>query len=684
LDATKTQIESASDFDETPTGMQRRWELEISSAKKAMEDFQTDGDKVVDEFLGGTNKGAKRLNLFHADVVTKGAQLFGNLPKIRARRRFNDAKDETARVAGEALERMLGTDIERDEDGFQTSMDNALSDWLKPGLGQIRFRYVVETQVQEETPAQVESMPCETCRGMEADGCQMCGGTGSVTREIAPAVPAQEVKTFEDVETDYVYWKDFLWSPCRTWSEVRWVAYRVEMSRDALHERYDDTVSEGDEKEGERLINAIPLRAKDKEKRKQDEGVKDVWSRAEVWEIWDKDERRVIHFVEGFDRVLDVVADPLGLPNFFPSPRPLIANSTTTKLMPKANFFLVDDLYQEAHDLTRRIRTLVKAIKVAGIYDQANEGVQKLLEDATENKLIPVANWSSFVANGGLQGAVAFLPLSVTVEAVVQLVQQRNLIKRDIYEITGQSDIMRGQAAEKATATEQRIKARFGGTRIVAEQRELARFASEAQRIRGFIIAKHFDSATIIKRSNMENSPDAELLPQAVELLKQDIAEYRIEVDSESLSMTDFDAQQQEGIAIMQATAEFFKNFAPLITNPAIGVFVMELYQQFITQFRGANRFESIIDRGVQQLKKLAEQPPAPAMPPPPDPKLEVAKVQAGVAQVKAQAEMQKSGMDLQTKQAEFGMKMAEIRAKREDAALETQGNIIPIRPEEF
>jgi uncharacterized Zn finger protein (UPF0148 family) len=691
LDATDPKIESADDHDDTRSGLQARWDIEISAAKKNQEEFWTQGDSVIKEFLGEADKG-KRLNLFHADVVTKAAQLFGNQPKIRARRRFADASDEPGRVAGEAIERLLNTDVERSEDGFQTSLDNALSDWLKPGLGCVRFRYVVDTEMGEETPARVQSGPCPSCRGMlmpgEGESCPTCGGSGEVEQEIAPAVPAQETKTFEDVETDHVYWKDFLWSPCRTWSEVRWVAFRVEMSRDALHERYDLTAGEGDEKKGRHLVSAIPLKARETDKQDGSSAVKDVWSRAEVWEIWDKDEKEVVHFVEGFTGVLDVVEDPLGLPNFFPCPRPLMTNTTTTRLMPKAPYLIVEDLYQEAHQLTRRIAKLVEAIKVAGIYDRQNEGVQKLLEKSSENVLIPVDNWASFMEKGGIAGAMGFLPLEPTVAAVVQLIQQRNIIKRDLYEITGQSDIMRGQAAEKATATEQRIKARFGGTRIVADQKELARFASEGQRIRAHIIAKMFDPATIIQRSNMEKSPDAPFLPAAIELLKSNVAQYRIEVDAESLSMTDFDAQQQEGIAIMQATAEFFKNFAPLLTSPSVGVFILELYQQFITQFRGANRFETIIDRGIDQLKKAASAPPPPQAPPPPDPRMATEQVRAQTATIKAQADIQTSQMDVQgaaidleSKKVDFGTKMAEMRAAKEDALMMSGG---PVMPGEF
>jgi hypothetical protein len=197
------------------------------------------------------------------------------------------------------------------------------------------------------------------------------------------------------------------------------------MSRDALHARYDSTVDGGDVESGKRFIDTVPLRTKDEAKRNEDpSGIKDTWSRAEVWEIWDKETKQVIHMVEGFNRVLDVVEDPLELPNFFPSPKPLMSNVTTKNLIPKAGYLLAEDLYKEAHDLTRRIALLVKAIKVAGVYDRQNEGIQKLLDEAVENVLLPIDNWLSFMEKGGIGGAVNFMPLENIVAAVGQLVMQ--------------------------------------------------------------------------------------------------------------------------------------------------------------------------------------------------------------------------------------------------------------------
>ncbi|HEU4401510.1 MAG TPA: hypothetical protein VFT43_05340, partial [Candidatus Polarisedimenticolia bacterium] len=158
---------------------------------------------------------------------------------------------------------------------------------------------------------------------------------------------------------------------------------------------------------------------------------------------------------------------------------------------------------------------------------------------------------------------------------------------------------------------------------------------------------------------------------KAVDLIQSDLAQYRIDVDAESLAMTDFDAIQQDGIAIMQATGEFMAKMLPAVAgNPAMLQFVLELYQQMIAGFRGSERFESIIDRGIAQLKQAAAQPRPPA---PPDPKAEAEKVKAGAVQVKAQADVAKAQlgiaktqMDMQAEQASFGQRMAEITAKRD------------------
>lgn len=661
-------IESKTDFPSTPAGRQQYWTVEIGAAKDNVKDWWTDGDSVVKEYLGETTDSGKyRLNLFYADTTTRAANM-GGMPKVKARRRFSDSSDDVARVSADILERLLNSDIDREEDGYRKSLFRARSDWELAGLGVTRFRYVVEMEPTPEVPAQVDPMT-----GMET----------------APAVPAGERKTFEDVETDYVHWKDFLWSPCRTWTEVRWVAFRAEMTRDELIRRF-----------GEEKGKQVPLQKRAPASAEGvSEDVKDAWSRAEVWEVWDKSTRTRVMYSDGMSEVLEEVPDPISLPGFFPTPEPLCANLTTSKFLPRPYYFLAKSLYEEAHELTRRIRYLVKAIKAVGGYDASMPELGRMLDDAMENRLVPVERWSLVKEKGGLGNAVELLPIQGQIEAVVQLVAQRNLVKQDLYEITGQSDIMRGAASQGATATEQRIKARFGGSRIQAAQQEYARFASEGQRIRAGIITRMFDVETIVTRSNIlprqqqqapqpvmpgmppvppptSSGPSPELVIQAVELLKSDSAAYRVDVDSESLSMTDFDAIQQESIGFMTATSQFFQQWTPLMQagGPVVAKFALELYQEFASQLRGAERFEDIIDRAVTDMEKQAAMPKPP---PPPDPRLEAQKMKAQTDMVKAKVDVQKAGMDLQASTMEHQMRMREIGAETQQAAVENQGELL-------
>jgi hypothetical protein len=145
------RIESTQQYTDTPEGWARRWTVEITASKKALEKWRDPGgrgDKVIDRYLDerGTESTCKRLNLFHGDVQTKRALLYGNPPRVRCRRRHADADDDEARVSAEMLERILNTDIDRDGDGFVESLGLARDDRLLPGLGQVRSRYVVEWQ----------------------------------------------------------------------------------------------------------------------------------------------------------------------------------------------------------------------------------------------------------------------------------------------------------------------------------------------------------------------------------------------------------------------------------------------------------------------------------------------------------------------------------------------------------
>lgn len=466
--------------------------------------------------------------------------------------------------------------------------------------------------------------------------CPQCQGTGEV--EKAPAVPAGERKAFEDCETDWVYWKDFLWSPCRTWHERRWVAFKAEMTRDEMEARFGP------------IAKRVPLKQR-KPEGDDNDSVKDVWSRAEVWEIWSEQDRKVYWYVEGFHSILDAKPDPLGLEGFFPCPQPLISNPTTTKYIPKPDYVLVQDLYAEVDELTVRIRALVKSAKVVGIYDAASPDIKRLLDEACENELIPAQNWGALLQKGGLAASMQFLPLDQIVAAIGVLVTQRNNAIANLFQVTGRSDIMRGQAQNDATATEQRIKAGFASSRAQVDQDEFARFASDLSQLRAEVIAKHFDAETIIARSNVMNTadgknPDDPTLPiRAAEFLKSKLADYRIAVRPESISLPDLTQQKQEGVEFLGALGQFLQAIAPIAQQaPTALPFLLEMLKWAMARFRGASSVEGVLDRALAEAQK--PRPPAP-----PDPKILA-------QQEKAKADVQRAQLGIQATQAQTQAKV--------------------------
>ena len=173
--------------------------------------------------------------------------------------------------------------------------------------------------------------------------------------------------------------------------------------------------------------------------------------------------------------------------------------------------------YQDQADeldlLTARIDRLTRALKVAGVYAASEKAaLSQLLNDDTENKLIPVEDWAMFAQQkGGLEGLILWMPIKQIAETLIQLCDMRDRSKAMIYEITGIGDIIRGASQPMETATAQKLKASFATRRQQPEQRRVARVARDAIRLMAAVIAEHFSPETI---SQITGYPQLETVAQ--------------------------------------------------------------------------------------------------------------------------------------------------------------------------
>ncbi len=636
--------EKEEEYKDTPEEWARRWQMEFKAAQKELKKFQDAGDKVVKRFLDERDDRAKddtRLNLFTANVQQKRALLFGRTPQATVTRRHADADDDVARVAGEMLERILNTDIESDSDGYNPALENSLNDRMLPGLGIGKDRYCCEMKKTPSVPAKM---------GPDGD-------------ELAPEVPETEAKESENVEIDYVHWKDALWNAARVWSEVRWIAFQAQMSRKALIDRF-----------GEEIGKAVPLNAKKTAGNpdEMDTQRANPWAQANVWEIWDKESKQIFWYVDGYEKVLDMKPDTLGLESFFPCPRPMMANLSTGKLVPRSDFAIAQDVYNEIDMVSTRVTELERAIRVTGVYDPSAEGLREMV-DGGRNKLFPVTNFGMLAEKGGIRSVVDFMPLDQIIVALNSLREYRKELIDLLYQVDGSSDIMRGQGTQSGvTATEQGIKAHFGSVRLQALQDEFARFATDLLRIKAEIICKHFDPQTIIDRSNILNTPDADFAQPAVALLKSEFRHYRIQVKPEAINLTDFAQLKQERMEVMQTIGGYLAQVMPLAqTMPGAMIPMLEILQWAVAGIKGGSTIEGVLDKAKTQAEQAQQQAAAnPQQPPPPDPKLMAMQAKAQNDQQKGQMDMQKEQFklqaDLQRQQAEVQTEDAKQRSQTE------------------
>jgi len=205
------------------------------------------------------------------------------------------------------------------------------------------------------------------------------------------------------------------------------------------------------------------------------------------------------------------------------------------------------------------------------------------------------------------------------------------------------------------TATEYLLKSRFGSIRVQEIQARFTDFAADLQRIKSEIICKHFDDQTIVQRSNMAMTTDANLIQPALQLLRDRTNEYRVEIESETMAMTDYAQLQSERSQYLDGLAKFLSTAAPMVTQvPQSLPFLLEMLKWGMAGFKGSSEIEQVMDQAIQKAQQAADQPQG---------------QQPSPEQMKAQMEMQKQQMKSQAK-------MQEIQAKTQADMQKTQAQV--------
>lgn len=479
--------DSAKQIGETPTAVVKRWDLELSLADKDEKEWRKKAEAIIERYR--TKKKKKNsFNILWSNTETLRQAVYNTVPSPDVRRRFRDA-DPVGKVVSEVIERCA--DYSMDVYDFDFTMKMDVLDTLLCGRGLSRVKYVPDFEDMESDKSEGE--------GEQSD-------------------PEQRL-AYERAMCEHVQWDDFRHGPGKTWDEVRWIAFRHRFSRDA-----------GVEKFGE-IFEKIKLdNVADEEIKNADQAISDLFKTLEVWEIWDKDSKKVLFIARTHKtEPLETIDDPLELDGFFPIPRPFYAIEDASSLVPAPLYEQYEEQAEELNRVTSRINNLTEALKLRGVYNSTLAEITKL-QEAGDNQFVPATDVQALIESGGIDKHIWFMPIEQAANVIKVLMEQREACKQVIYEITGLSDIMRAATDPRETFGAQKMKAQWGTQRLKKMQAECQRYIRDIIRLKCQIIANKFQPQTIMEMTGLK-------------LLKDEAA--RAQLQAQGQAFQQFQAQQK-------------------------------------------------------------------------------------------------------------------------------------------
>jgi F0F1-type ATP synthase membrane subunit b/b' len=433
------------------------------------------------------------------------------------------------------------------------------------------------------------------------------------------------------------------------------------MTKEALTERF-----------GAKMAKSIPLDSGAETLATYGQSNKER-TRAKICELWDKESGKVYWLSKNCPNLIDERDDPLELDQFFPCARPLYSTTTSDSLIPVPDFVIYQDQANELDILSDRIDGLVKALRIRGVYDASQPALQRLLTEGDNNSLIPVDKWMAFSEKGGLKGSIDILPIDMLASALLNCYRAREDIKGQIYEITGISDIIRGQTLASETATAQQIKGQYAGLRLRSMQEEVALFASELIRLKAQVICTKFQPQTILlyAAAGQMSQEDQQMIPQAIQLMQDNpLRNFRIEVDADSLVQIDEQQTKKDRVEFLTAFGGFMRESLPVgQQSPELVPMLVELIKFGIGGFKQAKPIEGVLDVALEQMKQKQAGPQEQK----PDPEMMKMQAQQQSDQMRVQADTQsaqaKMQADMQMTQAKAQADMQVEQMKMQHAA---------------
>lgn len=588
----------------------KKWIDRISSAEKKWQVYH-DLIKDIREYYKNEKKKNKQ-NIFWSSIETLKPFIYFKPPVPYVERKSKVA-NPVEDCACKILEKALNQNLEAQD--FDGVIKYARNDYLISGLGLTYEKYV---------PSFEKIMQAVTVE------VPVLGEQEVAQKEV-------EILTDAKVETSYIDPQKLIFdcNHVNVWEDCEWVAQIIEMTKGEVIEQFGKDIAD-------KLIDKLnPLE-------------NELDKATNVYRIWDKKDGKIIYLSkEVKDEFLRVDEDVLKIEGFYPFGKPLFATLANDGLIPVPDYSEIKCQLDELDGVNSRMRLTMQALKVSGAYDGSFPELANLLDkDVT---LIEVSDFDKIREKGGIEGFVGFMPIGQYIDALQALAERRAQLIQAIYEITGVSDIMRGNSDPSETATAVTKKTNFGTLRNQDRQNDMQRYLTDVLKIKAEIICEMWTPELLAQYAEPDTQPD--IVMQAIALLKTDkIRNLTLGIETDTSFMQDEEADKTLN-AVKTIHEMVTAAFQVVSAQPALLPLYKQMIDSVVVTLPNTRQFSAAIDETFARIEAELAQPEQE------QPNPDMIRAQADMA--RAQADQVKNANEFQIKQEANAIKQEEVELKK-------------------
>lgn len=562
--------------------IRKRLLAKLADEKRAHKDFHEQAEAAEKQYRGKKDWANVNANLYPSlwsIVNTTHAALYSRPPRPDVRKRNVDVMDGIDRQVAQVIER--GLSFSQDTTDFDPESHAAVNDFLVSGLGQAKIEMDVET---EEVPVinPVSGQP--------------------IILKSGPLTVTQVSK--RNLRLVYFHHSRFHWEPTTTWRQCSWIAFDHYMGHEEFEAQFGKKIPEESRLKGNTAGESSYSTNLDRSAAEKYE------PQYCVHEFWDREERKVYYICAQYPDIIEERDDPLELEDFYPCPRPMLANCSPEEVLPQPDYIYIQGLIRLINIYSKRIAGLTANIKDVGFYDASFTELAKMSQ-AGDGTRVPIKDLVQRLnaSNGKVDTSAVLVEMDNIPKAqvIANLMKQRTRAKMELDEAIGISDITRGTTDPNETASAQRIKNQWANVRLAPRLNQIAHFFRNSYRIMAEIMCQSFEPEQLFQMTGIEITPEME------EVMRSDaLRMYAVDIETDSTIAQDDTLEREQRTETAQAIMQMLVQLVPAMQAGQVPAGIAKKLMTFTTNgMKYGREFDEEIEQlpdNMEQLQQVQQQ----------------------------------------------------------------------------